>query len=144
MEDDGSPVAKLTQVKKMSLADRERFQTLIGKLESHVHKMSNKLDDATRNLAKLSEEHTELTAESFRLREIHAKQELTPEDVMRMKTARRKLDDQMQALKTQKDAMHQRAWKSEVHLHKIREETEKVRLRLSPAPLCREPLTPSV
>jgi SMC interacting uncharacterized protein involved in chromosome segregation len=133
MRNQGSSVAKLSEVRTQHLNDFNILEAFISKLQGMEQKMHTKLDGAKRNLAKLSEELIELSGEAGRLRTMQAKQELTPDDVVRMKTARRKLDEKASSLHAQKDTVHQRVWKCEVQLSKIREETEKVPPPLPPS-----------
>lgn len=121
-----SPLVSLNARKLAVSKDVEQFRALITKLTAHEGKQRVKLEEAHRELDRLSEEKEALDDEVLRLRDIHAKQELTPEDVVRMKTAESKLSDQIQQLSKQKEDMHQRAWKFEMQLSKAREETEKI------------------
>jgi hypothetical protein len=68
-------------------------------LQGHVVKLDSKLDEAKNSLGRLAEEKEALDGELVRLKQLHARQELSKEDVLRMKSAQKKLSDQVIVVK---------------------------------------------
>eukprot|EP00041_Stephanoeca_diplocostata_P016672 m.329238 g.329238 ORF g.329238 m.329238 type:complete len:689 (-) comp20443_c0_seq3:157-2223(-) len=118
------PLAEFSTKKEMFAADVQRFEVLIQKLTMHKEKQKAKLAEAQLEMQTKQEEKENLDAELARLNILHAQQELTPEDVKRMTTARSKLDEQLAALHQRKEDIDKRAWKFEVQLSKALESAE--------------------
>jgi SMC interacting uncharacterized protein involved in chromosome segregation len=120
----GSKVPELMVEKAALTGDLVKLENLIANLHGFEGKLKAKIK-VQQNASELKgKELHELRSEKARLQQMFDTQELTPEAVEQITTARNKLEGEIGTVLNRKAEVESRVWKQEVAVTKVLDETE--------------------
>ena len=109
-----TPLEHATRLNRDLKSDTDKFEKHIANLIEHRGKVSDRLEQESKECAERTAELEAVSAEVDAHKATISKQEMTPADVHRMNSERDHLEGELRELKAQKDAMHKQIWEDEL------------------------------